>query len=177
MSVFLDALSAAAGGLGVGLATFEAAKWMPRGAQLLKELAVSHLPSCMAERLCEEWQAHLNATPGPVSKTLVAVGFVFAALRFSLAARFDAAATVEIVMTPRAARFMAAVLQKKVARLPKQQGGVDFSDVVREVEEAFRDSPGEITVTRNIEPSGPAKKLRAAVERLVQRIGSLRRRG
>jgi hypothetical protein len=180
MSGFLDFLATAAevlGSLVGGLATIETAKWMPRGAQSLKELAVGRLPRCMAERLCEEWQAHLDATPGPVSKTLVAVGFVFAALRFRVAARFGAATRTEIVMTRRAAGFMASVLQKRVARLTEQKDGIDFYDVVREVEAAFRGTPGEITVTRNIEPSGPVKKLWAAVEQLVQGIESLRRRG
>jgi hypothetical protein len=55
--------------------------------QRLKELAVRRLPSGLGERMAEEWQAHLAATPGSVAQTVVAVGFLIAAARCKLAAK------------------------------------------------------------------------------------------
>src|SRR5438270_12654672 len=44
--------------------------------QRLKELAVCRLPSGIAERIAEEWQAHLDALPGGLSKLSAAAGFL-----------------------------------------------------------------------------------------------------
>jgi lipopolysaccharide/colanic/teichoic acid biosynthesis glycosyltransferase len=60
----------------------------------------------MAERMAEEWQAHLDATLGSVAQTMVAAGFLIAAVQCKLAvklARSDWS-------TPIAIRVLAAVL-------------------------------------------------------------------
>lgn len=45
--------------------------------QRLKELAVCRLPPGIAERIAEEWQAHLDALPDGLSKLTAAAGFLF----------------------------------------------------------------------------------------------------
>lgn len=75
---------------------------MARLPQWLKELAVLSVPPCMAERMAEEWQAHLAITPGLVAQTVVAAGFLIAAVRCGFAARFGAVTKTGIVMSPRA---------------------------------------------------------------------------
>jgi hypothetical protein len=54
--------------------------------QWVKQLAVRQLPPGMAERMAEEWQAHLDATPSVAQRTMVAAGFLIAAVRCELAA-------------------------------------------------------------------------------------------
>jgi hypothetical protein len=55
--------------------------------QWVKQLAVRQLPPGMAERMAEEWQAHLDATPSVAQRTMVAAGFLIAAVRCELAAK------------------------------------------------------------------------------------------
>ena len=54
--------------------------------QWAKQLAVRQLPPGITERMAEEWQAHLDATPS-VAQTMVAAGFLIAAVRCELAAK------------------------------------------------------------------------------------------
>ena len=105
--------------------------------QRLKHLAVLRLPPCVAERMAEEWQAHLDDTPAP-ARTLAALGFVLAAMRCKLVARFGPITETEILMKPVAARYMAAALQRRVAALKRDQDRVDLTEIVHEVEEAFQ---------------------------------------
>jgi hypothetical protein len=135
--------------------------------QRLKHLAVLRLPPCMAERMAEEWQAHLDDTPAP-ARTLAALGFVVAAMRCKLVARFGPVAKTEILMKPAAARYMAAALQRRVAALKRDQDGVNLTEIVREVEEAFQGEPGVVKIIHKV--VGPVERLRFRLGEMAERL-------
>jgi hypothetical protein len=141
--------------------------WMPRLSERLMRCAVRLAPGPMQERMQEEWEGHLQAIPPGLWRIVTATGFLIASLRFSLAARFGSTARTRVEtridLTRPGAKFMATVLK----RLAQQQDEIDLSDVVREVEDAFRNPPGQITVTRVV--LGPKERLRAVLARLANR--------
>lgn len=57
--------------------------WSPTIAQWLLHHAVNQLPKSQRERFSEEWQSHLEETPGSIGKVMTAFGFVFAAINIS----------------------------------------------------------------------------------------------
>jgi hypothetical protein len=50
--------------------------WGPRLSNLLLKIAVNRMSLKLRERMREEWQAHLNALPGGLSKLSAAAGFL-----------------------------------------------------------------------------------------------------
>jgi len=63
-----------------GLAKSEIEGWLPRWAEILRQIAVKQTPDPYRDRFSEEWAAYLNDMPGPISKFLAGLGFVRAAL-------------------------------------------------------------------------------------------------
>jgi hypothetical protein len=61
----------------------EISAWSPKFSQYLIRLAVNRVPEPQRDRYFEEWQGHLEETPGAIGKCIEAVGFVFAALAIS----------------------------------------------------------------------------------------------
>jgi len=59
----------------------EAKAWTPRAVKTLIRVAVARLPEAQRSRRDEEWQSHVNDTPGDLSKLITAVGFIIASRR------------------------------------------------------------------------------------------------
>src|ERR1700730_12027350 len=59
-----------------GILANELFAWGPRLSDLLLKIAVSRMPLKLQDRMREEWQAHLNALPGGLSKLSAAAGFL-----------------------------------------------------------------------------------------------------
>jgi lipopolysaccharide/colanic/teichoic acid biosynthesis glycosyltransferase len=57
----------------------DAEEWLPWIRDRLIQRAVRRLPESERERYSEEWQSHVNETPGDLSKIVVAFGLRFAA--------------------------------------------------------------------------------------------------
>jgi hypothetical protein len=55
--------------------------WSPWLVQRVVRYAVSVLPECERDRMLEEWERHVQDTPGDLSKFVVSIGFMFAARR------------------------------------------------------------------------------------------------
>jgi hypothetical protein len=59
-----------------GILANELFAWGPRLSDLLLKIAVNRMSLKLRERMREEWQAHLNALPGGLSKLSAAAGFL-----------------------------------------------------------------------------------------------------
>jgi hypothetical protein len=62
----------------------ECKAWMPCFTKWLIRHASALLPEDQRERYKEEWQSHIDETPGDIGKILAAMGFVWAAKRVPL---------------------------------------------------------------------------------------------
>jgi hypothetical protein len=60
-----------------GILANELFAWSPRLSDLLLKIAVNRMSHKLQDRMREEWQAHLNALPGGLSKLSAAAGFLF----------------------------------------------------------------------------------------------------
>jgi hypothetical protein len=60
-----------------GILANELFAWGPRLSDLLLKIAVKRMSPKLRERMREEWQAHLDALPGALSKLSAAAGFLF----------------------------------------------------------------------------------------------------
>ena len=58
--------------------------WTPRIVCRLINIATARLPKKLRKRFEEEWAAHIDALPGDITKLVVAVGFIPAAIKMSL---------------------------------------------------------------------------------------------
>jgi uncharacterized membrane protein YjgN (DUF898 family) len=70
-----------------GLLTDEFRAWMPWIIQRVIRCASARLPQAQQERFEEEWQSHVNEVPGDIGKLTVALGFLPAARKMTLAAK------------------------------------------------------------------------------------------
>jgi hypothetical protein len=59
-----------------GILANELFAWGPRFSDLLLKIAINRMSPKLQERMREEWQAHLNALPGGLSKLSAAAGFL-----------------------------------------------------------------------------------------------------
>jgi hypothetical protein len=59
-----------------GILANELFAWGPRLSDLLLKIAVNRMSLKLRDRMREEWQAHLNALPGGLSKLSAAAGFL-----------------------------------------------------------------------------------------------------
>ena len=59
-----------------GILANELFAWGPRLSNLLLKIAVNRMSLKLRERMREEWQAHLDALPGGLSKLSAAAGFL-----------------------------------------------------------------------------------------------------
>jgi len=63
--------------------------WLPWIQERAMQAAVRRLRPDQRERYNEEWRSHLNEVPGEIAKTLVAIGFVRAAMEMSSRREYD----------------------------------------------------------------------------------------
>src|SRR5207237_9699927 len=61
---------------GCGIRANELFAWGPRLSDLLVKIAVNRMSPRLRDRMREEWQAHLDALPGGLSKLSAAAGFL-----------------------------------------------------------------------------------------------------
>lgn len=71
-------------GLLVGLLRSEVDAWLPWLVRKLHAVAVGRLPANLRARYHEEWLAHLNDTPGVLTKVAVAVSLIYAGTAIAL---------------------------------------------------------------------------------------------
>ncbi len=67
--------------------TDEFKAWIPWIIQRVIRRAIVRLPPAQQARFAEEWQAHVNETPGDIGKLRVAIGFLTAARKITFAAK------------------------------------------------------------------------------------------
>lgn len=77
--------------------TDEFKAWIPWIIQRVIRRAIVHLPLVQRERFAEEWQAHVNDVPGDIGKLRVALGFLTAARKITLAAKGEHAPTMGLL--------------------------------------------------------------------------------
>jgi len=71
------------------LLTNESRAWTPRIIQLVIRRAIVRLHPAQRERFEEEWQGHVDEVPGEIGKLTVALGFLTAARRMTLAEKAE----------------------------------------------------------------------------------------
>jgi hypothetical protein len=69
------------------LLTDELKAWIPWIIQRIIRRSIARLTAAQRERFEEEWQSHVNEVPGDVGKLTVALGFLTAARKMTLAAK------------------------------------------------------------------------------------------
>ncbi len=69
------------------LLTDEFKAWIPWIIQRVSRRAIARLTPAQRERFEEEWQSHVNEVPGDIGKLTVALGFLTAARKMTLAAK------------------------------------------------------------------------------------------
>ncbi|SRR5258708_29876589 len=107
MAVIMAIILFLVGTLGTALSrllTDEFRAWIPWIIERMVRRAVVGLPASQRERFEEEWESHVNDVPGEIGKLTVALGFLTAARRMTLATKY-APLTVR-----RAFDFLAATL-------------------------------------------------------------------
>jgi hypothetical protein len=81
------------------LMTDEIKAWIPWLIQRVIRSAIARLPRAQRERFEEEWQSHVNDVPGDFGKLRVALGFLTAARKMTLAAKINAPVTALLEST------------------------------------------------------------------------------